>query len=77
MNQTLKKILLIALFGMISYLAAIFIISTGMILIVLIIIGLSILGAYKLWEKFAKEELLKHEESFDRLKEEEKDKCTG
>jgi hypothetical protein len=45
---------------------------------VLVVIGLAICGAYKIWEKYAKEELLKKEENFDILKdskkEEEKDK---
>ncbi|HQF36526.1 MAG TPA: hypothetical protein PLL26_02690 [Candidatus Dojkabacteria bacterium] len=72
MNQTLKQILSVALFGVIAYLTIIFIISTGTILIVLAVIGLGIYGAYELWEKYAKKELLKHEENFDTLKEGEK-----
>lgn len=70
MNQTVKQILSVALFGIIAYLAIMFIISTGAVLIVLIVIGLGIYGAYVLWEKYAKCELMKKEENFNTLKEE-------
>ncbi len=73
MNQTVRQILSVALFGIIAYLAIVFIISSGAILIVLILIGLGIYGAYALWEKYAKFELMKKEENFDTLKDTLKD----
>ena len=76
MNQTFKQILLVATFGVIAYLTILFVISTGAILIVLILIGLGLYGAYELWEKYAKLELMKKEENFDTLKlEEGEPKC--
>jgi len=69
MNQTVKNILLIAAFGIIAYVALIFIIYTGLTLIIWIIGALALVGAYKLWEDYAKNELMKREENFDILKE--------
>ena len=69
MKEILKNTLLIVCFGIIMWLAVTFIISAGIIVFILIIFGLAICGAYKLWEQYAKEELLKKEENFDTLKE--------
>ena len=62
MNEKIKKGLMILVFGIIAYLCIIFIISTGILLIVLIIAGLAMIGAYDLWEKYAKTTLLTKEE---------------
>jgi len=70
-KKTIKKILLAVTFGVLAYLVILFVISTGMILLILTVIGLALYGAYTLWEKYAKEELLKKEENFDELKEKE------
>jgi len=59
MNETLKTILIIGGFGIIVWLAITFIISAGIVLFILFIIGLTIYGAYHIWEDYAKEELLK------------------
>jgi hypothetical protein len=78
MKEILKTVLLVAVFGIIVWVTIIFLFSAGVIILVLVVIGLAICGAYKIWEKYAKEELLKKEENFDILKdskkEEEKDK---
>ena len=80
MKDNLKTILLVASFGIIVWVVIMFLFSTGVIILILTVIGLAICGAYKIWEDYAKEELLKKEENFDILKdskkEEEKDKCT-
>lgn len=69
MNETIKKILIGITFGLIAYLAIIFIMSTGFVLLILTILGFASFGAYTVWEKYAKEELAKREENFDTLKE--------
>ncbi len=68
-KKSLKKIVSVICFGVIFYFAILFVISTGMVLLILAAFGLSLFGAYTLWEKYAKEELLKKEENFDTLKE--------
>jgi FtsH-binding integral membrane protein len=73
MSETLKKILLITCFGIIIWLVIIFMVSAGVIILVLTVIGLVIFGAYKLWEDYAKKELLKREENFDILKDSKKE----
>jgi len=72
MNETIKKILSVTLFGVIVYLAIIIAISTGVILIILAILCLSVVGAYSLWEMIKSKELMKKEENFDSLKDKEK-----
>jgi len=72
MNETLKNVLMIVCLGVIMWLTVVFIISAGMIIFVLFIIGLVIYGLYNIWEKFSKNELSKKEENFNTLKEEEK-----
>jgi FtsH-binding integral membrane protein len=69
-KKSLKKFLSVICFGVIVYFAILFIISTGMVLLLLAAIGLSLFGAYTLWEKYAKEELIKKEENLDILEKE-------
>jgi FtsH-binding integral membrane protein len=69
LNPIVEKILVAITFGIIAYLVILFVISTGMILLILATIGLAVFGAYTLWETYAKNELLKKEENFDTLKE--------
>jgi len=69
-KKSLKKFVLVICFGVIIYFAIFFIISTGMVLLLLTAIGLSLFGAYTLWEKCAKKELMKKEENLDTLEEE-------
>ena len=72
MKDNLKTILLVAGFGIIVWLVIVFVFSAGIIILVLTVIGLAICGAHRIWEGYAKEELLKKEENFDTLKEENK-----
>lgn len=66
-KKSLKKFVLVICFGAIAYFVILFIISTGIILLLLGAIGLSLFGAYTLWEKYAKKELIKKEEDLDKL----------
>ena len=68
-KATIKKIILAIIFGTIAYLAIIFIMSTWVILTILTVVGLALFGAYTVWEKYAKNELMKKEENFSSLKE--------
>jgi len=68
-NETIKKVILIAIFGIIVYFALMFIIYTGVTLVIWVVGALALVGAYKLWEDYAKKELLKREENFNILKE--------
>lgn len=72
MKDNLKTILLVAGFGIIVWLVIVFVFSAGIIILVLTVIGLAICGAYRIWKGYTKEELLKKEENFDTLKEENK-----
>lgn len=71
--KVVKEILIVAALAVIIYLAVVFALSLGAILIVSIVIGLSIYGAYELWYKYARPELMKKEENFDILKGKEDD----
>ena len=65
MSHASKRVLL-------TPLSAYFALSPTMLLTILSIVGLAAFGAYTLWERYAKQELLKKEENFDTLKEEPK-----
>jgi len=68
MNPAIKKILLAGVLGVIAWLFFMFIIYTGAMLIGWVIFALLLFGAYALWNKHAKTELMKREENFDILK---------
>ena len=68
MNPAIKKILLAGVLGIIAWLFFMFIIYTGAMLIGWVIFALLLFGAYALWNKHAKTELMKREENFDILK---------
>jgi len=68
MNATIKKILIAGGLGIIAWLFIMFVLYTGIMLIVWIVGGLALIGLYGLWEKYAKLELMKKEENFDILK---------
>ena len=70
-KATIKKISVVLIFGIIAYLVILFVISTGMILLILTVLGLAAFGAYTLWETYAKKELIKKEENIAVLEEEE------
>lgn len=65
----LKKILVVFCFGLVACISIIFIVSTGMFLLILSILGFAAYGAFNLWEKYAKKELMKKEENLDILEE--------
>ena len=67
-KDTIKKIVVVIIFGIIVYLAIIFIIATWIVFVVLFTMGLALFGAYTAWDKYAKNELMKKEENFDELK---------
>ena len=54
MKEILKTVLLVAVFGIIVWVTIIFLFSTGVIILVLVVIGLAICGAYKIWENMQK-----------------------
>ena len=54
--------------GIIAWLLILFVIYTGIVLIIWVACGLALFGLYTLWERYAKQELMKKEENFDILK---------
>ena len=69
MMTTIKKILLVITLCVIAYFTIVFILATAAILVTMAIVGLSIFGAYIIWQKYAMKELMKKEENFEILKE--------
>jgi len=57
--ENLKRVIIIGCFGIIMLLGTLFIISAGVVAIIFLVVGLAIAGLYSIWEKFAKEELVK------------------
>jgi hypothetical protein len=68
MNATVKKILMAGGLGGIAWLFIMFVLYTGIMLIVWVVGGLAPIGLYSLWEKYAKLELMKKEENFEILR---------
>jgi len=68
MNATIKKILIAGGLGVITSLLFMLIIYPGAMLMGWVIFVLILCGAYALWNKHARTELMKKEENFDILK---------
>lgn len=70
MNEIIKKVLLIIALGLIVYFVVVFIISVGAFVLFIAIFATSLIGIFTIWEKYAKKELIKKDESLDILTEE-------